>query len=193
MEAQTNLRPGALRHVYTLGNIYQGLRDPVPGYLPASRAEDKVHARVSHPGSCHSPCLGPRALPGSPEYEQAGEASTGTVDSQAWAPQGTAGWRKGVPVPGPGAQLGLFEHCHTGEASRDSSPGALPHGGPEDKAQARGPTLGPATALARAPEPKPAGEDSLGPVYAKALQGTAGWRKGAPSPGPAGDSAAWIL
>ncbi|KAJ1166289.1 hypothetical protein NDU88_006697 [Pleurodeles waltl] len=36
------------------------------------------------------------------------------------------------------AQLGLSEHYHAEEASRDPSPGALPHGGPEDKAQARG-------------------------------------------------------
>ncbi|KAJ1110284.1 hypothetical protein NDU88_007638 [Pleurodeles waltl] len=33
------------------------------------------------------------------------------------------------------------------------------------------------------PEPKPAGEASLGPVYAKALQVTADWRKGAPTLG----------
>ncbi|KAJ1201110.1 hypothetical protein NDU88_004925 [Pleurodeles waltl] len=60
------------------------------------------------------------------------------VDSQAWAPQVMAGWRKGVPVLEPGAQLGLSEHCHAGEASQDPVPGALPNGGLEDKAQARG-------------------------------------------------------
>ncbi|KAJ1177147.1 hypothetical protein NDU88_002409 [Pleurodeles waltl] len=73
MGAQTNLRPRALRPLYTLGIPYQGLRDPVPGYLPPGRAEDKAQARGSHPGSCYSPGLGPRARPGPLNPNQQGK------------------------------------------------------------------------------------------------------------------------
>ncbi|KAJ1149412.1 hypothetical protein NDU88_002222 [Pleurodeles waltl] len=72
----------------------------------------------------------------------------------------------------PRAQLQLSEHCHAEEASLDSVPGALPHGRPEDRAQARGSHSGACHSSAWAPDPKSAGEDSLGPVYAKALQVT---------------------
>ncbi|KAJ1201618.1 hypothetical protein NDU88_005424 [Pleurodeles waltl] len=62
----------ALRPLYTQGNCYQGLQDPVAGYLPPSRAEDKAQARGSHPGSCHSP--GAQGPAGAPEHKPAGEA-----------------------------------------------------------------------------------------------------------------------
>ncbi|KAJ1132405.1 hypothetical protein NDU88_010719 [Pleurodeles waltl] len=72
MWAQTNLRPRALRPLYTPGNFYQGLRDPIPGYLPPGRAEDKAQATSSHPGSCHSPRA--QGVAGAPEHKPAGEA-----------------------------------------------------------------------------------------------------------------------
>ncbi|KAJ1192047.1 hypothetical protein NDU88_001359 [Pleurodeles waltl] len=37
--------------------------DPVLGYLPPSRAEDKAQASGSHSGACHSPGLEPRNQP----------------------------------------------------------------------------------------------------------------------------------
>ncbi|KAJ1128474.1 hypothetical protein NDU88_006852 [Pleurodeles waltl] len=51
----------SLRPVCTPGNPSEGLRDPVTGYLPPSRTEDKAQASGYHPGSCHSPGLGARA------------------------------------------------------------------------------------------------------------------------------------
>ncbi|KAJ1127099.1 hypothetical protein NDU88_005503 [Pleurodeles waltl] len=38
---------------------------------------------------------------GDPELKPEGEASSGLVDSWAWAPWDTADWRKGTPAPGP--------------------------------------------------------------------------------------------
>ncbi|KAJ1121991.1 hypothetical protein NDU88_000497 [Pleurodeles waltl] len=60
--------------------------------------------------STEAPAVGPaRALAWgqalAPKLKQEGEASPGPVGSQAWAPQGTAGWRNGVPVPGPSGGL----------------------------------------------------------------------------------------
>ncbi|KAJ1124519.1 hypothetical protein NDU88_002970 [Pleurodeles waltl] len=37
-----------------------------------------------------------------PELKPEGEATPGQVDSQGRTPGDTAGWRKGVPAPGPG-------------------------------------------------------------------------------------------
>ncbi|KAJ1136766.1 hypothetical protein NDU88_003180 [Pleurodeles waltl] len=114
-----------------------------------------------------------------PEPKLAGEASPGPVDPQVWAPQGRAGWRKGVPIPGPGntamhgsPPLTLYRvPCHLVGRRAKPRAGALK------------------TMPAGAPEPKLTGESSLGPVdfQAWAPKGTAGWRKGAPSSGPGGD------
>ncbi|KAJ1124517.1 hypothetical protein NDU88_002968 [Pleurodeles waltl] len=47
-----------------------------------------------------------------------GEALLGIEDSQAWAPQGTAGWRKGTPTRGPDGGLAWSPEPETaGEAS----------------------------------------------------------------------------
>ncbi|KAJ1125951.1 hypothetical protein NDU88_004364 [Pleurodeles waltl] len=43
---------------------------------------------------------------GAPEHKLAGEDSPGLLDYQAWAHQGTAGWRKGATAPETGRGLG---------------------------------------------------------------------------------------
>ncbi|KAJ1125156.1 hypothetical protein NDU88_003593 [Pleurodeles waltl] len=53
---------------------------------------------VPKPGPARDLAWGPAAAP---ELEREGEASSGPEDSQASAAQGTAGWRKGAPAPGP--------------------------------------------------------------------------------------------
>ncbi|KAJ1202407.1 hypothetical protein NDU88_006207 [Pleurodeles waltl] len=51
------------------------------------------------------------------------------VDSQTWAPQGTASWRKGAPAPRPGGGLaGAPELKLAGQASQ--GPCGLPDLGP---------------------------------------------------------------
>ncbi|KAJ1203747.1 hypothetical protein NDU88_007528 [Pleurodeles waltl] len=110
-----------------------------PGALAWGSLEDKDQDVGSCPGAWQSPGRGPA---GDPELETEGEASPCPVDSQAWASWGTEGWRKGAHLPqgpvGARSQLGLSEHCNAGKASLDPVPDALPHGRPEDKAQARG-------------------------------------------------------
>ncbi|KAJ1171495.1 hypothetical protein NDU88_003356 [Pleurodeles waltl] len=102
-----------------------------------------------------APNLGPARTH---EYKLKGEELHGPVDSQAWSPQGTAGWKKGVPsrargLPGlgpsgngrleersahPRARSELSEHIHAWESSSDPVLGVLPLGGPDGKAQDRG-------------------------------------------------------
>ncbi|KAJ1125157.1 hypothetical protein NDU88_003594 [Pleurodeles waltl] len=85
--------------------------------------------------------------------------------AQAWAPQGTAGWRKGAAAPGPsGGPTGDPELKLAGEASpvQVDSQAWAPQGmaGWRKGAPAPGPGGGPTGA----PKPKLAGEALLGPV-----------------------------
>ncbi|KAJ1189482.1 hypothetical protein NDU88_006227 [Pleurodeles waltl] len=91
----------------------------VPCHLVGRRAKSRTGVPNTIPAGASDPKL-------------TGESLLGLVDSQAWAPHGMAGWRKGVARHR--AQLGLSEYCHAGEALCDPVPGALPHGGLEDKA-----------------------------------------------------------
>ncbi|KAJ1130529.1 hypothetical protein NDU88_008880 [Pleurodeles waltl] len=71
----------------------------------------------------------PEPWPRAPELKPEGEASPGPADSQARAPWGTAGWRRGSPAPGPvGAQLGPLNPKRQGKpplAQRTPRPGPL--------------------------------------------------------------------
>ncbi|KAJ1096916.1 hypothetical protein NDU88_002046 [Pleurodeles waltl] len=73
--------------------------DPFPGAMLHSRLKDEAQDKGFHPWACRIPDLAE-----DPEPELAGEASTGLVDSEAWAPQGMGGWRKGAPAAGPGGE-----------------------------------------------------------------------------------------
>ncbi|KAJ1128450.1 hypothetical protein NDU88_006828 [Pleurodeles waltl] len=107
-------------------------------------------------------------MTGAPTPRLTGETSPDQVDAPVWAPQRTAGWRKGVSVPGPGKGQG------PGRSSLNTvmhgSPLPSLSGGPchleglRTKPRQGDPTLGLNTTLAGDPEPKPAGEASLGPV-----------------------------
>ncbi|KAJ1197684.1 hypothetical protein NDU88_001540 [Pleurodeles waltl] len=122
-----------------------------------------------------------------PEPELAGEASQTPVDSQAWAPQGTAGWRKEAPAPGSSGgpvvapEPELAEEVSQGPCGlRDLGPsgyGRLEQG--SARPRARG---GPAGA----PEPELAGEAS--PVPCR-LPGYGRLEQGSTRPGPGGDPA----
>ncbi|KAJ1118585.1 hypothetical protein NDU88_006776 [Pleurodeles waltl] len=134
----------------------KGAPSPGPGQGPARAPElagkaslGRVDSQAWAPQSTAGwrkgvPAPGPgRGLDGAPEPRLAGETSPGLVDSQVWAPQGMAGCSKGVPAlpraqQGVGAQLKLSEHSHAWESTSEHGPGALPPGGPEDKAQDRG-------------------------------------------------------
>ncbi|KAJ1210339.1 hypothetical protein NDU88_005705 [Pleurodeles waltl] len=94
-------------------------RSRVPCHLVGWRAKPRTGAPNPAPG-------------GAPEPKLTGESSLGPVDSQVRAPQGTAGWRKGVPDPGP--SRGSLNKATQGGASLVPVPGALPHGRPEDEA-----------------------------------------------------------
>ncbi|KAJ1179502.1 hypothetical protein NDU88_004736 [Pleurodeles waltl] len=136
-----------------------------------------------------APAPGPGGGPaGAPEAKLAGEASPGKVDSQVWAPQGTAGWRKGAPAPGPGGgRARAPEPKLAGEAFL--GPCRLPDLGPsgygrlEQGSTPQGPVGD--------PEARLAGEASPGLVDSQVLapQGTAGWRKAVPTSGPSGGQA----
>ncbi|KAJ1153706.1 hypothetical protein NDU88_006464 [Pleurodeles waltl] len=94
----------------------------------------------------------PRGLPepwhGDRELKPEGEASPGLVDSQAWAPHGTAGWRMGASVQGP--SRGCLNTATQGRPPR--TPSQVPcHTGAGTKPRKGARTLGPARALARAP------------------------------------------
>ncbi|KAJ1125158.1 hypothetical protein NDU88_003595 [Pleurodeles waltl] len=211
MGAQISLQPGDLKPLYTPGNPSQGLRDRVQGYLPPSRAEDKAEASCSLPGSC--PALGPRVWPrplnpsqqGKPPLTQCaprpsrvrqaggkehphkalqgilqpgfskpqlGLMHGGPNQPLTWGPEPSLHTRK--PLPGPAGSCPKLFASQQGRAQsrgKGFPPWVLPQPWPG------------AQGLDGDPEPKPAGEASLGPVYAKTVQGTAGWRKGAPTPG----------
>ncbi|KAJ1138670.1 hypothetical protein NDU88_005051 [Pleurodeles waltl] len=124
-----------------------------------------------------------QGMTGAPEPKPAREASQGTVDFQARVPQGTAGWRKGVPAPGLSRDLGP-NRASLNTAMKGSSPRTLfwaPCHPVERRTEPRmvAPNQGPTRALSqgmtRAPEPKLAGGFSPGRVdsQARALQGTA--------------------
>ncbi|KAJ1126536.1 hypothetical protein NDU88_004943 [Pleurodeles waltl] len=66
-----------------------------------------------------------QALAGGPEPKLTGEASLGPVDSQAWASQGTAGWRKGTPAP---ELCGGPAQAPEPELAGEASPGLGPSG-----------------------------------------------------------------
>ncbi|KAJ1089019.1 hypothetical protein NDU88_002172 [Pleurodeles waltl] len=132
-----------------------------------------------------APTLGPAGVP---EPKLTGEALLGPVDFQAWAPQGTAGWREVVPVPGPVRGQGPSQSS-LNTAMHGSLPQTLSQVPCHLVGRRAKPRIGaPNTMPTRAPEPKLTGESSLGPVYSQAWapQGTAGWRKGTPALGPSG-------
>ncbi|KAJ1191312.1 hypothetical protein NDU88_000628 [Pleurodeles waltl] len=143
-------------------------------------------ARGQRPGRS----IQPQGRNWAPEHNLAGEASPGPVDFQARGPQVMVGWRKGATTAGPRrgqasrARSELSEHSTAWEFFLNPVPGALPPGGLEGEAQDRGSHPG----LTRAPEPELAGEAFLGLVESQVWtpQVTAGWRKGAPVPGPGG-------
>ncbi|KAJ1139687.1 hypothetical protein NDU88_006054 [Pleurodeles waltl] len=212
IRTQVNLRPRALGPLYTPGNPYQGLRDPVTGYLPPSTADDKAQARGSHPGSCHSPCLGPMAQPwpcnqttseslpwpsvrqGPPGYGKLEEGGTHPKPCRGLCSLGSLspGWAFGM-----GAQTNLrpkvlrplYIPGNPYQGLWNPSQAICHPAGQRAKPRQGVPNLGPATTLvwgpgsSWAPEPKSAGEASLGPMHTNVLQCTAGWRKGAPTPG----------
>ncbi|KAJ1189483.1 hypothetical protein NDU88_006228 [Pleurodeles waltl] len=75
---------------------------PGPGGFPrmGTSGYGRLEEGSAHPRAQWGPAWGPEA-------KLAGEASPGPVDSQFWAPQGTAGWKTRAPTPGPvGAQPG---------------------------------------------------------------------------------------
>ncbi|KAJ1194678.1 hypothetical protein NDU88_003964 [Pleurodeles waltl] len=128
MGAQTNLRPGALRPLYTPGNPYQDQRDPVLAYLPPIRAEDKAQARGSHPGSCHSPVLGPTAWPGPLNPKQQGKPAFAQCTPRPSRVR-QAGGRE-HPPQALGCQFALWEARFGGETHRTGLQGGLTPGRP---------------------------------------------------------------
>ncbi|KAJ1130528.1 hypothetical protein NDU88_008879 [Pleurodeles waltl] len=145
MGAQTNLRPGALRPLYTPGNPYQGLRDPVPGYLPPSRAEDKSQARGSHPWSYHSP--GAQGPARAPEPKQAGVACALAQCTPRPSRVQQAGGREHPPQALQGTLQPGFSKPQLGLGH--GVPNQPPTRGPEASLHARKPLLGPAGPLPR--------------------------------------------
>ncbi|KAJ1215469.1 hypothetical protein NDU88_003078 [Pleurodeles waltl] len=128
MGAQTDLRPGALRPLYTPGHPSQGLQDPVPSYLPPSRTKDKAPARGSHTESCHSPGLGPRAQLGPPSPNQQGNPPLAQCTTSP-SRQRQAGGRE-RPPQALGRQFALLEARFGGETHRTGLQGAT-HPGPQ--------------------------------------------------------------
>ncbi|KAJ1196440.1 hypothetical protein NDU88_000311 [Pleurodeles waltl] len=88
-------------------HIWESSPDPVPEPCHLVGQRTKAMTEALTPGPARAP--GPK---------QTGEASLGPVDSQAWAPQGTAGWRKGALAPGAdGSPAGAPDPKLAGEAS----------------------------------------------------------------------------
>ncbi|KAJ1130742.1 hypothetical protein NDU88_009090 [Pleurodeles waltl] len=131
-----------------------------------------------------------------PEPKIDGKASPGPLDSQARAPQGTAGWRKGASAPGPGGGLASGPGPLT--LNRPGKPsGPARHPGPTLRAQQAGgrecpiqglvgPLVGPWGPSNRTGQeslPGPAGHSGLAP------RGTVGWTKGVTDPWPGGSPA----
>ncbi|KAJ1104371.1 hypothetical protein NDU88_001783 [Pleurodeles waltl] len=129
----------------------------VPCHLVGRRAKPRTGA----------PTPGPA---GAPEPKLAEEASPGPVDSQAWANQGTAGWRKGATVPGPAR--GSLNMAMQGSPPWTPSKVPCPTVDGWMKPRTGAPTLGPSRTLAQgpagAPKLKPKGEDSPGQVDSQA-------------------------
>ncbi|KAJ1112519.1 hypothetical protein NDU88_000782 [Pleurodeles waltl] len=136
---------------------HEGLKAPQEPWPQGP--EDKDQDRGFRSGACLKPCPeslttrwakprteGPTSgFVGAPEPKLTGEASFGPVDSQTWAPQGTAGWSKGAPTPVPDGGVAWDpEPKLAGEAS----PGrGTPRPGPLRVRQAGGrelPSQGPA-------------------------------------------------
>ncbi|KAJ1132402.1 hypothetical protein NDU88_010716 [Pleurodeles waltl] len=169
--------PGARSEFSENSHAWESSPDPVLAALPLGGLAGKAQDKGSQPGARWAP-----------KPKLTGEASLGPVDSKAWAPQGTAGWRKGVPVPRP----------DRGQGPSRSSLNIAMHGSPPQTLfrvpchlvgrRAKPRTGAPNTMPAGAPEPKLTGESSLGPVDSQVWvpQGTAGWKKRVPAPGPGG-------
>ncbi|KAJ1124518.1 hypothetical protein NDU88_002969 [Pleurodeles waltl] len=110
---------GAQSEIAEHSHEWESSPDPVPGAFPLGGPEGKAQDRGSQLGAV-----------GTPEPKLTGEASLGPVDSLAWPPQGTAGWRKGAPAPGfSGVPVG---HLNLNWKGTPSRPGRLPGPGPSE-------------------------------------------------------------
>ncbi|KAJ1219032.1 hypothetical protein NDU88_006603 [Pleurodeles waltl] len=91
------------------GRLEEGSARPRSRHVPVAWSELSEHSHAWESSSAPDHLVGLRAKPrtrapnlgpaGAPEPKMTGEALIGPVDSQAWAPQGTAGWRKVVSAP----------------------------------------------------------------------------------------------
>ncbi|KAJ1177148.1 hypothetical protein NDU88_002410 [Pleurodeles waltl] len=177
-------------------------RQGVPTLGPATALGPRAQPGTLSPNQQGNPVPWPSVRHGTPGYGRLDEGRThprlcrGLCSLGSLSPSWASGMAQSVTL-GPEASLiarkplpgsaGTHPRLLATQQGRRQSPGKgfPPRVLPQPWPGAQGPS--------ETPEPKPAGVSSLGPVYAKALQGMAGWRKGVPTSGPAGDSAAWVL